>query len=199
MKKVSNEAGKQALSKSENNKVIFDKHLPHDVNKWHLLLIAIFLGLFGVQYKVVGRKKMFLYMLISFCLIFLYSILLAVGLLTIDMFYDKYLSILCWAMIFPESVALIVWFMSIVQILTNTFKVPVAIDENLVVNSYNDSVASKLIQEVKDERKNFENVKSKKIKLKKRKIKVVCKSCGETVTVSEDEVICPKCDESLKG
>ena len=35
-------------------------------------------------------------------------------------------------------------------------------------------------------------------KEKRKKIKVVCASCGAQVKVYNDEEICPKCDEPLK-
>ena len=37
-----------------------------------------------------------------------------------------------------------------------------------------------------------------KKKEKRKKIKMVCASCGQQVKVYNDETICPKCDEPLK-
>jgi len=195
MEKVSNRAGKEALKSGETNRVIFDKKLPKDLNKWKLFLLALFLGWIGLQYERVGRKKLFFYQLISFCLIILFAILLSTNVLSSSMFTHKYWGFLCWFMILPASFGLIIWFLSLMQILSNSFKVPVAIDENIVMNDYDRKVASEIITEVKAGQK------EKKIinYFKTKKIRVVCKSCGCTDWVDEDDSICPKCDENLEG
>ena len=195
MEKVSNSAGKEALKNGDKNKVIFDKNLPKDVNKWKLFFLALFLGWIGLQYERVGRKKLFYYFLISFCLLFLFSFLILINVFSTDIIYHKYWGILSWMMILPASFGLIIWFVSLVQILSGTFKVPVAIDESLVLSDYDVKIASELINKAKLERVE-ENI---KIFTKKKKIKVICKSCGSSVWVTEGEEICPKCDENLEG
>ena len=193
LEKVSNSAGKEALKKGEKNKVIFDKTLPKDVNKLKLILFTIFLGWLGLQYHQVGRKKLFLYQLISFCLLVLFAILLSTGVLSVDMVYHKYWGFLCWTMIFPATFGLIIWFISVVQVIFGAFRVPVAIDEEIVLNEFDKKVASEILSEVKAKK-----IQNNKI-IKSKKIIVVCKSCGSTVKVIEGETICPKCDENLKG
>lgn len=194
MEKVSNLAGKEALEKGETNKVIYDKTLPKDVKKWKLFFLALFCGWIGLQYEKVGRKKMFYYLLFSFCLFFLFTILLLTNVFSTSVIYQKYWAILAWAMILPASFGLIVWFLSLVQILTNSFKVPVAIDEGIVLSDCDIKIASEIISEVKSKR-----IDKRKIFTPIKKVKVVCKSCGGTVWVAEGEEICPKCDESLEG
>ncbi|NCB48409.1 MAG: hypothetical protein EOM55_02115 [Clostridia bacterium] len=194
MEKVSNRAGKEALEKGEKNKVIFDKTLPKDVNKWRLFFLALFCGWFGLQYEKVGRKKLFYYLLFSFCLFVLFTIFLITNIFSTSIIYEKYWAFLALAMILPSSFGLIIWFFSVLQILTNTFKVPVAIDENIVINDYDIKIAGEILSDVKSNRTE-NNVKN----TSRKKNKVVCKSCGRSVWVFEGEKICPKCDENLEG
>lgn len=191
---VTNRAAREAISKQQLNKVILHSKLPPDINKWKLFWMTLFLGMWGVHFAKIGRKKLFLYQLISFSLLIIFSTLLSTQVLSVDLLYHKYWGFLCWAMILPASIALIIWFFSLTQILFNSFKVPVAIDEEFVVKELDKTVADDIISQVK--RARIKNVKSN---FSVKRIKVVCKSCGANVKVNENETICPKCDENLEG
>ena len=190
MKYVSNSAGKEALERDESNKVIYDKTLPYDVNKWNLFFTALFLGFLGVQFEKVGRKKAFLYYLISFSLFFIFSILLAFGIITPDLMEAGYLGLFFWMLILPPSLGLVFWAFSFISILLGTFKVPVAIDEKKAAIHYGGKVASEILDEA---------IKTRKVAPKRKKVSIKCKSCGKIVKVNDGEKICPKCDGNLEG
>lgn len=215
--KATNFAAKKAIKKKEYNKVIMDKVLPVDVNKWNLFVYALFFGWFGFHYAKVGRYKMFTYMIISSAMIYI------AALLPMTWFNHEYLFLLMWGLVLPGSVSAIWWIVSLFQILFNKFKVPISIDEELVKEDLDFELVDDILKEVKsnkkdklykkelakqgeknslnnevsfDDNKSSETEKNGKQKIKK--IKVVCASCGITVKVYENETICPKCDEPLK-
>lgn len=215
LSKATNKAAKKNIKNKEYNKVIMDKVLPRDIDKWKLFFTALFLGFFGTHYAKVGRYKMFTYGVVSAA-----SIYIAV-LLPQSWFDHQYLFLLMWALVLPASVYAIIWIVSIFSIITNKFKVPISIDEELVSESLNKEVVEDVLKIAKAESKtlkesnkeleknitsgsdktelekqNAENNIKTKNKLKK--IVVKCASCGQTVRVLESETICPKCDEPLK-
>ena len=195
-----------------------DKFLPKDVDKWKLFFTALFLGFFGTHYAKVGRYKMFTYGVVSAA-----SIYIAVF-LPQSWFNHQYLFLLMWALILPASVYAIIWIVSIFSILTNKFKVPISIDEELVTESLDKELVEDILKVAKTsedanikqnavvEKSTIKDEKSKQIKTVKqdqvtdnskqknkfKKIVVKCASCGQTVKVFESEKICPKCDEPLK-
>ncbi len=191
---VTNRAAREAIKNNQFNKVIFDRNLPPDINKWNLFWTTFFLGMWGVHFAKIGRKRLFLYQLISFSMLIIFSLLLFTQVLSTDLMYHKYWVFFYWAMILPASVALIIWFFSLTQILFNAFKVPVAIDEEFVVKKLDKSVANDIITQAKATRTN-----EIKANFSAKKIKLICKSCGASVKVKENESICPKCDENLEG
>lgn len=194
LKKASNAAAKKAIKKKEYNKVVYSYDLPRDISKVKLLLTAIFLGLFGIQYAKVGRYKMFIFMIISFFLIFIYTLLSVMPAVPNWIFTDKYIGLLLILMTIPSAFAVMMWATSIFQIIFNRFRVPVAIDEEYVVESINNPIAKEILSEVKKSRE--ENDLSSKNRLKRR---VFCAKCGEYVKLKKGENTCPKCGCILKG
>lgn len=214
--KATNKAAKKNIKNKEYNKVIMDKVLPKDVDKWKLFFTALFLGFFGAHYAKVGRYRMFTYGIVAASCIYIAVFLPQ------SWFNHQYLFLLMWALVLPGSVYAIIWIVSIFSIITNKFKVPISIDEELVTDSLNKEIVEDILKVAKAEDKSIpaskveekgKKVESKKIKeneenkqqvekLKSRKklkkIIVKCSSCGETVKVYESEKICPKCDEPLK-
>ena len=192
LSKVSNTAAKKAIKKGQHNKVIMMTELPRDVSKKKILLFSIFLGMIGIHFAKVGRYKMFAWGLLS--TIGLYT----ASFLPTTWFNHEYLFYLMWALVLPASTYFIFYIISVVQIIFNRFKVPVAIDEEYVKDSLNKDLVNDIIEEVKTSKKeeNTSNQNVEKVKSKK-KIKIVCVSCGCFVKVDEDEKICPKCEEPL--
>ena len=175
------------IKKGEYNKIIMDKVLPNDVKKWKLFCLAVFFGWFGVHYAKVGRYKMFTWAIISNACLYIAAFLPKTWLT------NEYLYLLMWVLIFPASVYVIYNVISIFEILVNNFKVPIAIDEQLVVEKLDKNIVNDIIKTVKKD----DN--TQKIKSKPKKIIIVCNSCGRVVKVFDNETICPKCDEPLKN
>lgn len=212
---ASNEAAKKAIKSKEYNKVICSKDLPYDISKWRLFFIALCFGWVGTHFAKIGKYKTFAYMLISTILLYIASFLLP-----LNLFNHEYLFMLMWALILPAAFSVMIWLVSVFQILLNKFKVPISIDEELVRADLDQEVVKDILKEVKEskpiEKNNKEqlnnntskidnkllskssDINDNKTKGKLKKIKITCASCGETVKVREDETICPKCDEPLK-
>ncbi len=187
LSKTSNRAAKKYLKQKQYNKVIMDKMLPRDVNKWKLFLWGLFLGWFGVHYAKVGRYKMFTWAIISAA-----SIYIAL-LLPESWFYHRYLFFLMYGLTVPAAIYFVFYVVSVFQIAFGKFKVPIAIDEEYVKSDLDRSVVNSILQEVKKDNKPLSNKARKK-----NKIRVVCASCGAVVKVFEEDEICPKCNEPLK-
>ncbi len=188
LKKASNTAAKQAIKRKEYNKVVYSCDLPRDISKVNLLLTAIFLGVFGIQYAKVGRYKMFMFMIISLFLLFLYTLLSVMPAIPDWVFDDKYLGMILILITIPSAFEVMMWGVSIFQIIFNRFKVPVAIDEEYVIEGINTPVAKEILSEVKQNREEREM--SSKNRLKRR---VFCAKCGEYVKLKKGENTCHKC------
>lgn len=146
MKKTTNRAGKQALRKKEFNKVVYTSELPKDLNKWKLFFLTLFFGLFGVHYAYVGRKKIFIFTIISLFLLLIYSFFIYFNVYPV--FFETNLALIIFVM--PYVFVMILYFSCIVQILTNTFKVPVSIDEEYIIESLDKNVVTNILKDVKN-------------------------------------------------
>lgn len=160
LSKATNTAAKKSLKNKEYNKVILDKVLPKDVKKWPLFFYALFFGFFGVHYAKVGRYRMFTYMVISAAMLYIAVFLPKTW------FEMQYLFILMWTLVLAGSLSAIIWVISIFQILFNRFKVPIAIDEELVKESLDPELVTDILKQVKTKDNKTEdktnNKKSKK-------------------------------------
>lgn len=199
LKNVSNSSAKQAIRNKEYNKVINYNVLPKDVNKWELFFVALFFGWIGAHFLKVGKYKWFIYMFVAFILF----MLLATTIIPFSWFYTEYLFLVAWGCIMPASVATMIWLGTTVQILLGKFKVPVAIDENLVAENLDSNAVEDVLTTIRGNKKEAAKQKIKEEKLNKKKqhekVTVTCASCGAVVKVRNDETICPKCDEPLNG
>lgn len=206
--KATNAAAKKNIRKKEYNKVIMDSVLPRDVNKWKLFFVALFFGFFGVHYAKVGRYKMFTYGIMSAAALYI------AVLLPTSWFDHQYLFFLMWALVLPASVYAILNIVSIFSIVVNKFKVPISIDEELIADSLDQNLVEDILKIAKQDNNKNCNESDKKVninsesikkgqvadksKVKRKKITIVCSSCGESVRVYEGENVCPKCDEPLR-
>lgn len=199
LKFVTNSAAKKAIKNKEYNKVINYNVLPRDVNKWKLFFLALFFGWVGAHFAKVGKYKSFIYMLVAFILF----MLPATTIVPFSWFDEEYLFLIAWGCVMPASIATIIWLGTTFQILFGKFKVPVAIDEELVKEDLDDKTVKEILTSIKKDRKEKSKQEREEEKLNRKKMRekitVVCASCGETVKVRSDETICPKCDEPLKG
>ena len=198
LSKASNTAAKKAIKAKEYNKVICNKDLPYDISKWKLFFIALFFGWAGAHYAKIGKYKTFVFMIVSVIFVYIASFLMP-----LNLFEHKYLFLLMWALILPGSISVMLWLVSVFQILFNRFKVPISIDEELVTADLDEKVVTEILNDIKKNEVTEQNIKNIKENNEKnlgfKRIKVVCASCGESVKVRENETICPKCDEPLNG
>ena len=214
LSKATNDAAKKALRKKEYNKVIYDKVLPRDMKKWKLFLITLFLGWCGGQHYYVGRTGKGITASITFLMLFVAAFL------PIEWWMNYYLEAIMWVLITPQAFTTIFWIVAVFAVLFNKYKVPIAIDEELVLQEeYDSKLVKEVLKEVgKDEsaltkNKDAKNKETKEVveekkaekKSKDKKppkpktVKVVCKNCGHTVKVEVDEKICPNCEENIYG
>lgn len=126
LSKATNAAAKRAYKRREKDKVIYDKVLPKDVNKWKLLCMCIFLGLFGGHYFYIGRIWRGLIMLGAFVLVAI-----------VAAFPLHYWAVPVWEAIFsiailPIAITFLLWIWDIFRIIFNKFPVPISIDEIFV-------------------------------------------------------------------
>ncbi len=200
MKNVTNKAGKKAIKNKEYNKVLYVTNFPKDVNRIKFLILTIFLGLFGVHYYRVGRYKWFIFDLIAFFFAFVYSVVLVFFKVSDAVIGASYWGLLLQLSAFPFGVSAIMWVGSIIQVLTKSFKIPVAIDEEYFVeeNLTNDKVAKEILKQVEDDHKAEIKLKRQESKVNKKKQKYFCPNCGYYVKLKKGENACPNCDEPLK-
>ena len=202
LSKATNDAAKKALRKKEYNKVIYDNVLPRDMKKWKFLLIALFLGWCGGHQYYIGKNGKGIASTISFLMIF------TAAFLPIEWWNDYYLSAVLWVLIMPQAFTTIFWIIGLFAIIFNRYRVPIAIDEELVLKEdYDKKVVKEVLKEVGKDEKAIEEAKDKKENKKKKDkkppkpklIKKVCKNCGCTIKVEEKETICPNCNDNING
>ncbi len=204
LKNVTNKAGKKALKNKEYNKVLYMGKLPRDVSKIKLLILCIFLGWTGAHYCKVGRYKWFVFDLFALFFALVYAFIIIYILPELGMtraeFDANYVGFFFSLMSLFFAISLIMWIGSIFQILTNTFKVPVAIDEEYFVeeNLANEDVAKEILKEVETSHKEEQKLRQQAKKENKQKRKYFCPNCGQYVKIRKGENACPICDEPLK-
>lgn len=204
LSKATNKAAKKALRKGEKNKVIYDNILPRDMKKWKLVLMTLLLGWVGGHNYYVGKIGKGIVNTITF------SMILTAVFLPVEWWNHYYLSTVLWVLIIPYSFSFIFWIISIFAVIFNRFKVPIAIDETLVLNEdYDAKMVKEVLSEVKGlnkDKKDDKNTKEKDSKqevkekqVKPKMVKVVCKNCGQKVKIEEGSTICPNCEENVNG
>ena len=156
LKNVTNRAGKVALRNNEKNKVIYVKEPPKDINKWKLLAITFFLGIFGVHFFKVGRNKIGIFMCVSLFLFLFYGIGTFYGLIPSELLDDKFIGLILYLFMLPEAICSVIWLSSVVQVAFNSFKYPVSIDEEYVIDT---PVAKEILENAKQERKKQKDAK----------------------------------------
>ena len=119
LKWATNKAGKKMLKKKEKDKVVMVTDFPSDISRYKLLLIAIFLGIFGGHCYYVGRIKRGIYMTIS-------GIVFVVGLvLSINSMIPESINSLVQILV---GILGFMWIFDVFNICIKKFKVPVSID-----------------------------------------------------------------------
>lgn len=121
---ATNKGAKQAYNEGEPEQVILRKGYPSDVKKWKLVLLTIFLGIFGVHYFYVGRKRVGFIFILFFFVGVLNAIIttLASSFTRTDIYQIFYLFVLGW------GIVLILWLVDIFKVALNKFKIPVSVE-----------------------------------------------------------------------
>lgn len=118
---ATNKEGRAALRANQKERVVFTTTLPCDVNKWKLFFLSLFLGFTGAHLFRVGRDlRGFAYLILNILGIvftFLPSSYFSTSLMY-NIFVVVYLG---WA------IAIIFWFVDVVLVAFNKFKVPVSL------------------------------------------------------------------------
>ncbi len=169
LSKATNDAAKKALRKKEYNKVIYDSVLPRDMNKWKFFFLTLFLGWCGGHQYYIGKTGKGITASVTFAMIFA-SIWLPTW-----WWNDFYLSSVLIILILPFSFTAIFWIVAIFGILFNKYKVPIAIDEELVLaEDYDEKLVKDVLKSVgkdekPEEKKNLSKKELKKLKAEARK------------------------------
>ena len=118
---ATNKAGKVRLARHQKEQVIYVKKCPQDVKKWKLILMTIFLGLFGGHYFYVGRWKIGLGWLCYFFAVLFMGVIFNSYFLTVwsGQFFSIFGPI--------TGVYTIIWLNDIRRVCFNSFKIPVSI------------------------------------------------------------------------
>ena len=121
VEEATNREGKKRLLRGQKEQVIFVKQYPKDVKKWKLILITIFLGLFGGHYLYVGRRKAGFTMLLYFFVVVFVGVIFNAYFLEVwgGNFYSLFGPL--------TGVYCLIWLNDIRRVCFNSFKIPVSI------------------------------------------------------------------------
>ena len=125
MQGASNKEAKKALKSIYRDDVLYTTEIPEDVSKKKLLLLTIFLGLFGANHFYVGKLWQGLYMCISSSVVLIFAIILTIfepgSASVLDMIFQ-------FLLVF-QGVNLVIWIFSIANVALERYKIPVYKDE----------------------------------------------------------------------
>ena len=126
MQDATNKAAKKAKRSVYKDDVLYTTQTPPDVKRKKLILLSIFLGLFGAHHFYVGKIWQGLYMLFSTVIgLSLSSVILAYGIIDANnVIYQIYQ----FALVF-QGLAVIFWVVDMVKIFLRRYKIPVYRDE----------------------------------------------------------------------
>lgn len=151
MEFASNKAAKKKLLHFDNDYVIYTNQYPKDVSYIKLLLLTIFLGIFGGHYYYVGKYIKGGLMSISFVYLVFCTVFNAQMVEYLETYY----------LYLPIGIAAFSWMVSLVYVILKKFKVPVTIDMSSA--RVDVEYERKKFEQVADELKK-ENLKNKKDK-----------------------------------
>lgn len=119
LKYASNKKAKQQLLRGKNEHILMTNKLPNDVNKFALICLTIFFGIFGAHLLYVGRFKKAIFYIVC-------TVLLAICSATSN--FAGLSQPLVAAFSFPIAVMGFMWISDIFAVLFFGFKVPIAVD-----------------------------------------------------------------------
>lgn len=118
---ASNKEAKKIKKTIYRDDILYTTKIPYDVSKKKLLLLAIFLGLFGAHDFYVGKIWQGIYQCIS-CTV---AIILTTILIIMNTIFDNIVQSIfeCW--LYLQGIAVIIWVWDIFKISFERFKIPV--------------------------------------------------------------------------
>ena len=125
MQGASNKEAKKALKSIYKDDVLYTTEIPEDVSKKKLLLLTIFLGMFGANHFYVGRFWLGLYMCISSSIALISAAILGLTNAASNSILNN---IFQFVLIF-QGLNLIFWVMSILHVAFERYKIPVYKDD----------------------------------------------------------------------
>lgn len=115
---TSNKAAKKKLRKFDRDFIIYTTQFPKDVSRIKLILLSLFVGLFGGHYFYVGKYFKGVLMILGMIYTFLCTL------------FNNYLAdaMETQFLFVPIGIYAVGWIVSVVLILSGKFKVPVIVD-----------------------------------------------------------------------
>lgn len=144
---ATNKDGKKRLRRGQKEQVIYVKKYPSDVKKWKMILLTVFLGLFGAHYFYVGKWKKGLCMLLYFFAVLFMGVIFNAYFLTI--WSGQFFSIFGPL----TGIYTLIWLFDIYRVSFNRFKMPVSIISEQEEKEYLAEKQAK--KEAKQKRKEF--------------------------------------------
>ena len=118
---ATNKEAKKRLMRGQKEQVLYIKKYPNDVKKWKMILLTVFLGLFGAHYFYVGKWKKGLVMLVYFFAVLLLGVVFNAYML--DALGGNFFTIFGPL----TGVYTLVWLYDIYRVSFSRFKIPVSI------------------------------------------------------------------------
>ena len=119
MEFASNKAGKAAIKAGNKEAVIKTNQYPKDYNKWKMLIICFFGGLFGAHNIYVGRYIKGFFMLSA--MVLLIGLMFAIPSASLAELFSRWMFI-------PYGIIVILWFSDLALIALGKYKIPVALE-----------------------------------------------------------------------
>ena len=113
----SNKLAKKKILSGNKDEVVYNRGIPKDVKKWKLLVLSIFLGIFGAHNIYVGRFWKGAYMAICG--------LLSIACVTFTSF--SFTDLLLQISVLPCGIMGFMWLFDMVDIFFGRFRIPIAI------------------------------------------------------------------------
>ena len=116
---ATNSAAKKMLRTKQKDKVVYIKGYPNDVKKSKVVLLCLFLGLFGAHYYLIGRLAKAVFMTVFGTLAVTFASLSVFDLVPTEIYITAQVI---------SAIPFIIWLFDIVNVCINKIKIPVSID-----------------------------------------------------------------------
>ncbi len=131
IKSSSNKLAKKARKEGRGEEVVYTNYIPTDVNRNKLLLLTIFLGIFGAHDLYVGKRWKGLFSLLSVTLMLVFSVLRFVS-QSYGWGLEDGLVQLLSIFYFLVVIVLVLWFSDVINVLSKRYKVPVILGDKKI-------------------------------------------------------------------